>query len=236
MQADFNNATLDQAIDDALFAALVGKRHVVPARVASFDVDTQTIIAEPMICLEDKDGNPIEISPVADVPILQLGGGDYVITFNPRAGDSCLLLVSDRCIDDWYETNEKRVPGDFRQNELSDSLAIVGFRTKPQAIKNILAGVTIRTVDGSNYININNGTITLKSVTKVLLDTPTVETTKAMIVGTTLLVKGGSTFQGDVNGSSANATFKDATIANIKYSGHKHKENGEGGGITDGPQ
>lgn len=228
MEADYQNATLDQAIDDAIFSALLGKRHVVPARVSSFDVDTQTIIAEPMIAIEDNDGNPIEISPVADVPILQLGGGDFVITFNPVAGDPCLLLVSDRCIDDWHETNEKRIPADFRQNEISDSLAIVGFRTKPQAIKNILPGVTIRTIDGTDYVNLNNGTLTLKTATKVLIDTPNAEFTGNVQIDKNLHVVGGTTFDGDVDGGSAKATFSDATIAGHAIGSHVHTNGNDG--------
>lgn len=236
MEADFNNATLDDAIEMALFAAMIGKRHCVPARVASFDSVTQTVIAEPMISAEGNDGQRVPLPPVADVPILQLGGGEFVITFNPVVGDPCLLLVSDRCIDGWFETGENRIPSDFRQNDLSDCLAIVGFRPKPMAIKNWMSGCTIRKVDGSYYINLaDNGNVTVKAL-KLLVDSENSEFTGNVKIGKTLYVTGGTTFIGDVNGANAIARFKDAVIANITYSGHRHGGVETGGGTSAGPQ
>lgn len=236
MEADFNNATLDDAIEMALFAAFIGKRHVVPARVASFDSVTQTIIAEPMISAESQDGKRVPLPPVADVPILQLGGDDFVLTFNPTVGDPCLLLVSDRCIDGWYETGENRIPADFRQNDLSDSLAIVGFRPKPMAIQNCMEGVTLRKVDGSYYINIDKaGNVNVKAL-KLNVIAENSEFSGNVKIGKTLYVTGGTTFIGDVNGSNAIARFKDAVIANITYSGHRHGGVQTGSGTSAGPQ
>lgn len=213
MEADFNNASLDDTIEMALFAALIGKRHCLPGRVASFDSVSQTIVAEPMISAETEDGQRVPLPPVADVPLFQLGGGSFVITLEPKAGDPCLLLVSDRAIDAWYETGENRAPADFRQNDLSDCFALVGFRPKPLAITSWMEGVTIRKVDGSQFININNaGKVSIKATSVDLLDTPT------------------------LTAPNTSATFKEATIGGIKFGTHKHKENGDGGGITDGPQ
>lgn len=236
MEADFQNASLDDAIEMALFAATIGKRHCVPARVASFDKVTQTIIAEPMISAENEDGERVPLPPVADVPILQLGGDDFVLTFNPVAGDPCLLLVSDRCIDAWYETGENRIPADFRQNDLSDCLAIVGFRPKPMAIKNWMEGVTLRKVDGSYYVNIDKaGNVNIKAL-KLNVIAENSEFSGNVKIGKTLYVTGGTTFIGDVNGSTAIARFKDAVIANITYSGHRHGGVETGGGTSAGPQ
>lgn len=236
MDADYSNATLDSAIEMAMFAAFVGKRHCLPGKVVSFDSDTQTIIAEPMICAEGDDGSKIPLPPVADVPVFQLGGGEFIITTNPAAGDPCLLLVADRAIDDWFETNESRVPADFRQNDLSDCLALVGFRTKPLAIQSWMPGITIRKVDGSYYINIaDDGKVTVKALS-LLVDSENSEFTGNVKIDKDLYVQGGTTFIGNVNGGGATATFKDATIAGITYSGHRHKENGDGGGVTDAPQ
>lgn len=236
MEADFNNATLDDAIEMALFAAMIGKRHCIPGRVASFDEDTQTIIAEPMISGEAEDGQRVPLPPVADVPILQLGGDDFVLTFNPTAGDPCLLLVSDRCIDAWYETGENRVPADFRQNDLSDCLAIVGFRPKPMAIKNWMEGVTLRKVDGSYYVNIDKaGNVNIKAL-KLNVIAENSEFSGNVKIMKDLYVQGGTTFIGDVNGSNAIARFKDAVIANITYSGHRHGGVQTGSGTSAGPQ
>ena len=213
MEADYSNATLDDTLEMALFAAMIGKRHCLPGKVVSFDSVTQTILAEPMISAESTDGSRVPLPTVADVPIFQLGGGDFVITANPAAGDPCLLLVADRALDNWFETNENRVPADFRQNDLSDCLAFVGFRPLPLKIGGWMEGITIRKVDGSQYININNaGKVSIKATELDLTDTP------------------------KLTASSTEAVFKEVTVGGVKYSTHKHQENGDGGGITNAPQ
>ncbi|MFJ1118015.1 Gp138 family membrane-puncturing spike protein, partial [Bacillus thuringiensis] len=67
-----------------------------------------------MVSAENEDGSMRQLPPAADVPLFQLGGGDFVITLEPKKGDPCLLLVADRCIDVWYELAENAIPGDFR--------------------------------------------------------------------------------------------------------------------------
>ena len=174
MEADFNNATLDDALEDALFSYMLAKRHCLPGKVSAFDPVTQTITAEVMVSSETETGERVPLPPVGDVPILQLGGGGYNITFNPAPGDHCILLVADRCIDGWFETGENRVPDDFRQNDLSDCIAIVGLFPKVSSIPNLQEGVTIRKTDGSYFININNaGKVSIKATEVDLTTTPT---------------------------------------------------------------
>lgn len=210
---DYNTATLDEAIEAALFAAMIGKRHCLPGRIVSFNSKLQTVVVEPMVSAENEDGSMRPLPPAADVPLFQLGGGDFVITLEPKKGDPCLLLVADRCIDVWYELAENAIPGDFRQNDLSDCFCLVGFRPKPLKITNWMEGVTIRKVDGSHFININNaGKVSIKAIAVDLLDTPT------------------------LNAPNTEAKFKEVNIGGVKMSKHRHQENGDGGGITNGPQ
>ncbi|MFJ1118000.1 hypothetical protein, partial [Bacillus thuringiensis] len=97
--------------------------------------------------------------------------------------------------------------------DLSDCFCLVGFRPKPLKITNWMEGVTIRKVDGSHYININNaGKVSIKATAVDLLDTPT------------------------LNAPNTVAKFKEVDIGGVKMSKHRHQENGDGGGITNGPQ
>lgn len=209
---DYNTATLNEAIESALFASMIGKRHCLPGRIMSFDSASQTVRVEPMISAESQDGSAVPLPPAVDVPLFQLGGGDFIITLEPKQGDPCLLLVADRCIDVWYELAENNIPGDFRQNDLSDCFCLVGFRPKPLAIGNWMEGVTIRKVDGSHYININNaGKVSIQATEVDLLNTPT------------------------LNAPNTEAHFKDMFWGNIKASSHKHTGVETGGGTSGGP-
>lgn len=67
--------------------------------------------------------------PLVKVPVFILGGGNRVFTFPVRAGDTCLVLFNDRDFDNWYETGNITTPNSTRLHDLSDGLALVGFRS-----------------------------------------------------------------------------------------------------------
>ncbi len=47
------------------------------------------------------------------------------------AGDECLVVFADFCIDGWYETGQPTLPPSPRTHDLSDAFAFVGFRSMP---------------------------------------------------------------------------------------------------------
>lgn len=65
---------------------------------------------------------------LVDVPVFVLGGGDRVFTFPVRKGDTCLVLFNDRDLDNWFATGASTTPNSQRLHDLSDGLALIGFR------------------------------------------------------------------------------------------------------------
>lgn len=81
-------------------------------------------------------GSVKEYPLLVDVPVFVLGGGDRVVTIPIRKGDTCLILFNDRDMDNWFATGAPAIPSSGRLHDLSDGLALVGFRSAANPVAN----------------------------------------------------------------------------------------------------
>ncbi len=103
--------------------------------VESFEAATQTAT----VSINQKlslAGVLKDYPPLVKVPVFILGGGDRVFTFPVRQGDTCLVLFNDRDFDNWFETGNITTPNSTRLHDLSDGLALVGFRSLANPVDN----------------------------------------------------------------------------------------------------
>lgn len=173
--------------------------------IQSFDATTQSAKVQIAALRETVDttttpasivGKPFPI--LLDVPVFVLAGGKAGLTMPIAAGDVCLVLFNDRDMDNFWHDGSVTVPNSGRAHDLSDGLAIVGFRTKASP----LAGYsTTKTV-------LFNDTTIFSLGAKASLSNPS---TSLLTVLTNLVtaVKGYT----DTHGDTANATTLTALTA-----------------------
>ena len=95
------------------------------------------------------------LSVLVDVPVVFPAGGGFIITFPITAGDECLVVFSDRCIDTWFQQGGVQIPGEIRVHDLADGMAIVGPFSQPRVPASInTTALEMRTVDRSAYIQL----------------------------------------------------------------------------------
>ena len=118
-----------RSVLDALREEILSALHVaMPGTVLSFDPETATVSVQPALRRRTPAG-AVMTAPVLDgVPVF-LPAPDFV----PQAGDSCLLIFADFCIDGWASAGGPVLPPSPRMHDLSDAFAIVGFRPRPSA-------------------------------------------------------------------------------------------------------
>lgn len=116
--------------------ALAQVNTAIPAVIKSFDPVTQTCEAQPTIKRKDGSGNDVDYPLLVDVPVIFPRAGDYMITFPVAAGDECLIVFSQRCIDSWYATGEISSQFEPRAHDLSDAIAIPGLSSQKRNIQN----------------------------------------------------------------------------------------------------
>ncbi|WP_410517440.1 Gp138 family membrane-puncturing spike protein [Pantoea allii] len=132
----------------------------LPGIVQSFDPATCTCTIQPAIAGQGVDEKgQVQSAPLpllTDVPVIFPRGGGCTITFPVKAGDECLVLFSDRCIDFWWQNGGVQEPVDPRQHDLSDAFAFVGPQSQAQKISGIsTTTLQMRTDDGSAYIELD---------------------------------------------------------------------------------
>ncbi len=149
-QAD---AQLAQAIMSAM-------RVSIPGIIQSFDPDAVIAVVQPAIKGAEKDESGAEVSVnlplLVDVPVVFPRGGGCTLTFPVEAGDECLVIFADRCIDFWWQSGGIQEPVDERMHDLSDAFCIVGPQSQAKKISGIsTSAVELRSDDGETKLSLN---------------------------------------------------------------------------------
>ena len=187
-------------------------RVAIPAIIVQFDPQKQTASVQPAI-KDTLQGQSVALPELSDVPVQFPRAGGYSITFPVKAGDECLLVFSDMCIDGWWQSGGIQNQAEKRRHDLSDACAILGITSVPKALKNVcMEGVQIRNDSGTDYIQIS--------------DIVGITTINGSHIGT----DGTSTIKGNVNITG------DAVIGGISFAGHTHGGVETGGSSTQTPK
>ncbi|EPE4190846.1 Gp138 family membrane-puncturing spike protein [Yersinia enterocolitica] len=171
----------------------------MPGVVQSFDAESVTCDIQIGIKGES-GGESTNLSVLTNVPVLFPRGGGVTMTFPIKAGDECLLIFGDRCIDFWHQSGDIQETVDEREHDLSDAFAIIGPQSQAKKISGIsTSAAQFRSDDGSTYFEIDPTTKKIKIVAPGGLD---VVTPKAEF-SAEVLVNGLFTFLGGLVGSAA---------------------------------
>ena len=113
-------------------------RVAVPGIIQAFDSVEQTVRVQPAIreLVTGSDYTPVSIPlpELLDVPIVLPRAGAYVITLPIQAGDECLVIFADQCIDAWWQNGGVQNQMEKRRHDLSDGFAILGTWSQPRRL------------------------------------------------------------------------------------------------------
>lgn len=146
-----------------------------PGIIVEYDFATQKAVVQPALRkVYLKEGTP-ESPAVQDMPILNSvpvifpRSGSTGISFPINAGDSCLIVISERAIDNWVNEGGQVTPNDPRQFNLSDAVCIPGLFpfSEPLPVQNNDDFVIQHA--GSTVTIKANGDIILNSANKVAI-------------------------------------------------------------------
>ena len=181
---DETTASLESAIDAGVHGGMVGLHTALPAIIDAYDPARQTVSAQPAINRSLTDGTIQTLPLCTDVPVVFLRGGGFAMTFPIAAGDECLLVFSERSIDEWYQDGGIQTPGTARMHSLSDGFAIVGVGSQPKKILSVdPANVEIRDASRQTRVSITpagniesrtaSGAVDLLATGAVVVNAPT---------------------------------------------------------------
>jgi len=122
---------VDPALEDVLLeerARIFASLNAIQiGKISEVQRDKQTVTVELQMKRILDDGRSIPYPPLVDVPFFVLQGGGAFIQMPVKAGDYCIVLFNDRCIDGWFPSGAVQEPACRRMHSLSDGIAIVGL-------------------------------------------------------------------------------------------------------------
>ncbi len=113
---------------EALKLDLFSSLHcALPGTVEAWDSETQTADIRPAVRPQNRrnGSNPKPLPVLRDVPVFLPRGLESQCTVSP--GDACLVIFCDYPLDAWL-TGDETAPTTDRRHDLSDAVALVGFR------------------------------------------------------------------------------------------------------------
>ena len=152
----------DPAADSSV-AAMLRQTHkkmmqsvdgMLPAVVISYNRTTNRATIAPAINMVQTNNQMLQRAPLANITVLALGAGDFVVTFPVKPGDTGWIEASDRDISLWLQAKGARKvqPNTHRIHSFSDGRFIpdaLGNYTLPTDAE---GGLCIQHKGGSTYL------------------------------------------------------------------------------------
>lgn len=126
-------------------------------QITSFDVTKKTAQVQILFRRVLPDGTIQSYPLLIDCPVYTPQGGGGALQFPITAGDQCLLLFSDRRLDEWYQTGGEAAPGDPRMHHMSDAICLVGINALNSSLANYPTDRVVLSYKGSRFELTDNG-------------------------------------------------------------------------------
>ena len=210
-------------------------RVAMPGIVKGVNLAAQTVTVQIALQgkISDENGEAwVNMPLLQDVPIVWPRAGGFALTLPVKAGDECLVVFGDRCIDSWWQSGGVQKPMDERTHDLSDAFAVFGITSQPRKLANVQAdAIELRDDGRANWLQIKNGSInavttgaiTAKCATADIdasgsarIKAPTTTVEGNLIVTGSITGQGGMSISG---GSGASVTGNLTTTGDVKAGG-----------------
>lgn len=126
--------SLESALQWRIDGRLKNVHTALPGSILQFNPITQTAQVQPSIRRIFIDQGSVSLPICVDCPVIFPGGGDFFLTFPIKPGDECLLVFSERCIDNWFLQGGIQDPAEYRMHDLSDGFVLVGVNSQPRKL------------------------------------------------------------------------------------------------------
>jgi hypothetical protein len=188
MSASGNNPNINPADNDSLagvvrfaFQQLMrGVDGMLPARVLAYDRTANRVQVELMIAMITTSGAQVSRAQIANLPVINLGGGGYILNFPLKEGDLGFVCANDRDISLFLQSYKESPPNTMRVKSFSDGVFI----------PSVLTGYDVSAEDGKMVIQNLDGTVRIAlsetdirvTAPAIFLDSPVTTVTGELVV------------------------------------------------------
>lgn len=240
-----NDDTLQGAFKTILTKSIQRTDDMLPAEVISHDRAKNRVKVRPLIVMLDTNNRIVKRNPVAQVPVLNLGGGGFFVNFNLPPGSLGWIKASDRDISLFLQSYKESKPNTKRMHSFSDALFIPDEMTNYSIDQADSEAMVIQSLDGSVKIALDNSGIRMNAPDIAITADSSIEfTCSSMMIDCldfTLNASAGASING-VQFSPAGDVVSPGTVSGasgvfggIQSEDHKHTNGTAQDGNTGGP-
>lgn len=131
-----------------------GVDDMLPASVVAFDRAKNRVTVQPMIMILSTLGEQKQRAQVQNLPVLQIGGGNFVLNFPLKPGDLGWIKASDRDISLFLQSYKQAPPNTLRMHNFSDAIFIPNIMTGFTIDGEDTDNAVLQTLDGSVRISL----------------------------------------------------------------------------------
>ena len=178
----------------------------LPAQVIAFDRSPPASVQiQPLIKMITTAGESVSRAQIAKVPVMQLGAGGFIMSFNVSPGDLGILLANDRDISLFIQSFNETQPNSMRIKNFADAMFL------PLVFNNY----AIAGEDANNLViqDLSGGIKIALGNSKIKMLAPNVEIDSAVVINGSLTVNGDAEVTGALIADSA-LTVNGALSAN----------------------
>lgn len=187
MTDNFNSSSFDPSMRDDLSGTmryvltkwLQNTDDMLPAKVIAYDRTLNRASVQALISVVTTNNTIVQRPVIASIPVLQLGGGGFVLSFPIQSGDIGWIKASDRDISLFLQSIKSSggvisPPNTVRKHSFEDAMFIPDTMFKTVTIAGEDANhVVLQSLDGTTKIAMGNGTIKILAPTSMSITTPT---------------------------------------------------------------
>jgi len=238
-----NLGTLIGTLKEFQRVCLMQTDDMLPAQIITYDRTTNLAQVQPMIMMVTANDAPVPRAPIASIPVLQLGAGNFMLNFPLNPGDLGWIKANDRDISFYLQTLAQSNLNTFRMHSFEDAIFIPsvlkGYTINSEDSENVV----LQTLDGTQRVSIWPDRVKVTSSTQVIIEAPNAHinsSTKITLDSPLTEITGTLSCSG--TSATGNATFNgtvhatvDVTAQTVSLHGHVHSGVQSGSSNTNVP-
>lgn len=168
-----------------------GLRVCVPGSISAINVSDGTVDVSIGLMQNIAQPNPpmsldISYPTLPHCPVFTLQGGGVGAVMPIKINDECLVIFSDRALDNWFSTGEAMPLPSLRMHDISDGIVLVGLNSLSDILKTPLSvgeggicetsnlvGAKVAINPATHLVTVANSTQNLSTILHLLLTTLT---------------------------------------------------------------
>jgi len=158
-----DSPTLSELMRTIFTTLLSDQLHtVLPGIITEYDSKTRKATVQPQVDQKFLDGEKLQYQPIVEIPVIsmQVGNAGLRLPESQYVDQTCVLIFSERSLDNWLLQDGAEAPNDPRKFDITDGICIVGLHR------------FINEDEGGNDLNLeyNDTKITIRASGDIELD------------------------------------------------------------------